>query len=450
MLDKKFVYFHIDELNRDSITASALKKELKSRNIHLIYGGRVYYRLIKYFASFFNAIILPKPQFLTYANKTKFRFNNIIMLYTENIGIIADSDNEKLVLKGALDCEFMSGDPDYVNMVTAFCFWGSGVRDTIVKHYPYLKDKCFVVGHPRHSKYALPKKRDVNESLSRKKTIGVMTRHTYLNEYANKNPLEKLAFYGEDKVLYEYYNKETNDFLVNERRGSIPEEDVFCEALDAKFIFKIIKEAIKRNYNINVKIHPREGENVWPNIFKKMNIHVSYADPMMPFTHWLESVDHLVGPPSSGFFDSVMLGLPPISINRLDSRREKFEKEISDENNKLMEFISKPSSIEELFLLLESNPTVDYSDALNAVLLKEANYPHCKDSMVKIADVVEAVIRNNKKTSFVTRWFGICVYFVLEKMVNVLFILRYRKSKNFSSLFITTRSIAKFIDNLAS
>ena len=51
---KKYVYFHIDELNRDSVVASALKKELAEKGVKLIYGCRLYsYYLIKYFAKYF-------------------------------------------------------------------------------------------------------------------------------------------------------------------------------------------------------------------------------------------------------------------------------------------------------------------------------------------------------------------------------------------------------------
>jgi|SaaInl8_120m_RNA_FD_contig_21_3066281_length_231_multi_2_in_0_out_0_1 hypothetical protein len=50
-----------------------------------------------------------------------------------------------MVQKGALDAEFMSGDHDYVDKVSALCFWGSAVRDTVVKNFSYLKDKSFIV-----------------------------------------------------------------------------------------------------------------------------------------------------------------------------------------------------------------------------------------------------------------------------------------------------------------
>ena len=47
------IYFHIDELNRDSIVASALKLKFKSNGDILIYGNRLVSRLIKIFHSFF-------------------------------------------------------------------------------------------------------------------------------------------------------------------------------------------------------------------------------------------------------------------------------------------------------------------------------------------------------------------------------------------------------------
>ena len=445
--NKKFVYFHIDELYRDSITASTLKKELTKRNIQLVYGGRFYFRLLKYFIGSFDAVILPKPHFLHYAKKEYLSNANMIMLYTENIGIIADSENDKLVLKGALDEQFMSGDSDYVDMVSAFCFWGSGVRDTIVKHYPYLKEKCYIVGHPRHNSAALLDNK--NKTTSIKKTIGIITRHTFLNDFAKRSPLAKFAAYVSNNIVYEYFNKKTNDSLISVRRGSVPENDAFIEALDAKHIFRIIGESIKRNYNVEVKVHPREDENSWRKILENKGLPVTYADPSQPFTHWLSGIDYLVGPPSTSFFDSVMVGVFPFSIDSLDSRRADFIMESSDENNKLMKYIASPSSIDELFTLIESNPKIKYTAELNSVLLKEADFPYCKDSMIKIADVIENTIEIREGgNSLIKKWLAISTYFLSSIMLNFVFLLRYRKSISVSSNFVVTYPVSKFINRL--
>ena len=61
----KNVYFHIDEIGRDAITASALKKGFAERGINLIYGNRVYTkRVLEKFVFAFDVIILPRPMFL--------------------------------------------------------------------------------------------------------------------------------------------------------------------------------------------------------------------------------------------------------------------------------------------------------------------------------------------------------------------------------------------------
>ena len=51
----KNVYFHIDELGRDAITASALKKAFKERGINMVYGNRFYtQKLLERFAFAFD------------------------------------------------------------------------------------------------------------------------------------------------------------------------------------------------------------------------------------------------------------------------------------------------------------------------------------------------------------------------------------------------------------
>ena len=58
------IYFHIDEMNRDAIVASALKKELKARGHKLTYGNRIYTsRLLDNYYFLFDVIILPRVLF---------------------------------------------------------------------------------------------------------------------------------------------------------------------------------------------------------------------------------------------------------------------------------------------------------------------------------------------------------------------------------------------------
>ena len=83
------IYFHIDELKRDAVVASALKKFDKKGHM-LVYRNRVSNRLLKYFHSSFDVIVVPRPHVL-YDNwgedwlSWNLRF---VTLSTESLGII--------------------------------------------------------------------------------------------------------------------------------------------------------------------------------------------------------------------------------------------------------------------------------------------------------------------------------------------------------------------------
>lgn len=82
----KRVYFHIDELSRDSITASALKKTLKKHNIELYYGNRRINRtLLPKFSDIFDIIILPRPSHVS-ALLNKSTLSKIFIIFTEGVG----------------------------------------------------------------------------------------------------------------------------------------------------------------------------------------------------------------------------------------------------------------------------------------------------------------------------------------------------------------------------
>ena len=53
--------FLIDELKRDAVVASALKKKFDKKGHMLVYGNRVSNRLLKYFHSSFDVIVVPRP-----------------------------------------------------------------------------------------------------------------------------------------------------------------------------------------------------------------------------------------------------------------------------------------------------------------------------------------------------------------------------------------------------
>ena len=80
------VFFHIDEFNRDSITASVIKNYLKEQNIKVIYGNR---RLSKFFnlkiSSFFDAAIFTGIDQIDFYFNKKNKNTKLFALPTESI-----------------------------------------------------------------------------------------------------------------------------------------------------------------------------------------------------------------------------------------------------------------------------------------------------------------------------------------------------------------------------
>jgi hypothetical protein len=58
------IYFLIDELNRDAVVASALKKKFAQKGHKLVYGNRASNRLLKYFHQAFDVIVFPRPHLI--------------------------------------------------------------------------------------------------------------------------------------------------------------------------------------------------------------------------------------------------------------------------------------------------------------------------------------------------------------------------------------------------
>ena len=131
----KNVYFHIDELGRDAITASALKKAFAEHDINLVYGNRVYTkRVLEHFAFAFDIIILPRPMFLYDFKNIDRNMPPIMILFTESVGRVVEESNDKFTLFSLLDSPYMEGDTRYIDKITSFLLWGESAKKRINKY----------------------------------------------------------------------------------------------------------------------------------------------------------------------------------------------------------------------------------------------------------------------------------------------------------------------------
>lgn len=444
------VYFHIDELNRDAVVASALKKKFKEKGHRLVYGNRVSGRLLNYFHGAFDVIVMPRPHFL-YDNwgERWIDWNaKFVMLSTESLGIIC-KDNQ-VMARTLLERGYFEGDRKVVDRIDAFCIWGRKQLQSIIDFAPDLVDKFHVVGHPRYDSSCsggLPKVE--RENGYGKISVGILPRAVALNDYFGRSALEGFSVLNDDHFKYEYKNKITGEVLVSKRAGAQPVENLAVQAIDAANLIKIADALCKSNCDVYVRPHPKENFAVWKKLLSGGGINAKVVDSSQPITHWLDELDYIVGPPSTSFYDALMRGVTPISINYLDCRRKVFIDELWEDNNRLMPYVFKPESISDLVEYIQSRNCLELCDEVLGILKEEADYPESKFSLDKFVTICDSFVIGNRSVVFSRS--ALFSFLIARSVFNRLWRikLRFTGRKENSAMFVMDRTTIKFIDELA-
>lgn len=441
------IYFHIDELNRDSIVASALRVKLAKNGDILIYGNRLVARLVKIFHVFFDIIIVPRPHFLydLWGNSYQDWNVKIIMLSTESLGIICK--DYKVMARTLLEKGYFENDKSVVNRIDAFCIWGTRQFEAINKYAQEQISKFHVVGHPRHDKLCV--EFQINKQFNTKKRIGIVTRSVSINDYQGRSTLDSFSTLLDNHFQYEYFNKQTGDNLKSTRPGAYPAETVAVTALDTAALIKIISRLNENDHEIHLRPHPKEDLSVWYKIFSSNNIKLTISDPFEPITHWLKRVDFLIGPPSTSFYDAIMLGVSPISINLIDTRRNVFIGELWEDNNRLMSSITQPTSIEELLALINKNEISKPCPEALKVINEEASFPNCQSSLDKVVNVCNSLpIKEYKNSKFIFIFlFSRYIFLIAWKARNLIYNIK-PNSSNFALDLKTINKINRLVKNI--
>jgi surface carbohydrate biosynthesis protein len=438
------IYFHIDELNRDSIVASALRVKFAKNGDTLIYGNRLVARLVKIFHVFFDIIIVPRPHFLydLWGNSYQDWNVKIIMLSTESLGIICK--DYKVMARTLLEKGYFENDKSVVNRIDAFCIWGTRQFEAINKYAQEQISKFHVVGHPRHDKLCV--EFQINKQSNTKKRIGIVTRSVSINDYQGRSTLDSFSTLLDNHFQYEYFNKQTGDNLKSTRPGAYPAETVAVTALDTAALIKIISRLNENDHEIHLRPHPKEDLSVWYKIFSSNNIKLTISDPFEPITHWLKRVDFLIGPPSTSFYDAIMLGVFPISINLIDTRRNVFIGELWEDNNRLMPGITQPASVEDIFVIINKNDKYEPSLEILKILKEEANFPDCLNSLDNVVEVCNSVhFKKAKRSNFIFIFlFSKHIFQIIWKFRNLIYKIR-PNSSYFAIDIKTTRKINQLV-----
>ncbi len=389
------IYFHIDEVARDAIVASVLRKELLIKGHTIFYGNRSTSTFLKkfsfIFANSFDIIIMPRVHF--FEGFETFSAYKII-LYTESIGRAVSFANKALTSLVLLDKKFVEGNTKSAKDIDQFMCWGNNSLDFIRAYHPEFIEKFVVVGHPRFDKRALPAKRKDVSQLPR---VGIITRQCILNEFANRALLDSIvenAIGGKcmykDKLTGEQFQDQDN---------AIPER-LFMEAREIELYLEIIRQLNEKSIDVEIRIHPRENRLTWKKLIRTHKLPVSLCDWDKPFSHFLGEIDYIIGPASTSFYDAFRLSVKPILINNIDPRLKQFKHPTCEDNNPLMDEIFAPTNVQDLVSKIEDQKeTIVNKSNIDRILSYEANLPCSQNAVSCIAKELDQLKYLNRRRS---------------------------------------------------
>ena len=335
------VYFHIDELARDAVVASGLKRELEKAGGRLIYGNRLMTTYILRHFNSFDAIILPSLlHYMEVFPDPENLPNNIFILQTEAIGQATGTLRRmygKYFGDDAKKCE------PWHRSVAGFLLWGYAHLNPFNEYFPAYLSKCRVVGHPRLANICIQL---ANKPPRKKQVVGFVSRFNLLSPHDQRTPFESIVSsmkFGKDS------------FPVFENSPDKDVEDMFyTEVIDFRIMLQVMLSLDSNKYALCVRPHPRENRHGWIGLARKLNMKVDISPWDEPFGHWLQKVDFIVTPPSTSLYDMFFQEMSPIVTNNVVPSRVNHILAESDDNNQILEGAYRPESVADIVAAIES------------------------------------------------------------------------------------------------
>lgn len=336
------VYFHVDELARDAVVASALKKEIERAGGRLVYGNRLTTNHILRHFNVFDAIILSSlAHYIDVFPDTKKLPDNVFILQTEAIGQATGTLRRlygKYFGDDAVKCE------PWHRTVAGYLLWGHAHLNPFHEYFPAYLPKTRVVGHPRLSDSC---KRPTPKPPNERRVVGFVSRFNLLSPHDGRHPflsvLSTIKLANHTRVLFE--NSPDRDI----------EDLYYTEVLDFRLLYEIVMRLDPAKYDIRVRPHPRENRRGWEIVANRGKLKLTVSPWDEPFGHWLEDIDTLVTPPSTGLYDIYFHGKRAIVIDRISPKRVDHILTESDDRNQILEGACRPTSVEEVLARIEAN-----------------------------------------------------------------------------------------------
>ena len=429
------IYFHIDELARDAVVASALKKYFLQKSIKLVYGNRNTSAFLKYSMPFDLLIFPGVDTAQAFLRKRKDSQAPVVILPTESVsGTESTLRRLKMHLAGCDIAEWENA----VNDTALFFLWGESHLNAFVDEFPLQKDKFVLIGHPRHDlkcrKPKEPKRRRVGANRIK---VGLITRFDLINEFDNRTKLYSIAL-GRS-TGNEYFHEE----------GKNIEDRFFTNVQDLRVFFELI-DLIGLTHTISLRVHPRENWNNWEKLITKLKLSVELSPPYEPFLHWIEDQDVLIAPPSTSFYDCAVAEKNAISIGNLISSRKDHALRVLDDFDPILQYFPAPQSFKELLQVINGSPSgPNMSEGLVNQLALETGYPFSESSLKTMCEKIckKFPLKTRKEPK---RVLDIILFNFLVMLKGLKFscVKMFRKNYAQSSNFLLTRRIVRYIDSL--
>ena len=440
-MTRPIVYFHIDEVARDAVVAANLRRVLQARGADLIYGNRMRSEFFGWFDAFaaFDLYIFPSLDiFQSNCRDVDSVSAPVVILPSETVGGTTRNVDR-------LAAKYLGSFPDrcgpWTEKVAAFCVWGRSHLKAFDELAPGLRQKCHVVGHPRFDRRCR-----VPSSIS---VGGQKIRVGFISRFAALNPFDQRG------ILQTIYEGRKIPGQIAPMYRLSPDRDVedriYTESVDLRHIFEVMDSLNRSTHEMVLRTHPREDRTAWEKLIRTNSIPLKIASWDQPFLHWVNSVDYVIGPVSTSFYDCIVAGKRPICTMEIAPHRQSHTLAGGDDENPILNYVFRPKSVQELVGIVSTKPKSDYlemPDSLAEILCLESNYPDCATSLDRVADVCLDVLRisaHNHRARL-----GARVKFNAFAMADLTYrAVRGRGREEQSSTFVLSPSRIRWINNLA-
>jgi hypothetical protein len=270
--------------------------------------------------------------------------------------------------------------------IAMYLLWGFTHLKSFQNYYPAYLDKCKVVGHPRLADACIAHARSKRNS---KIVIGFATRFSSLNPFDQRSIYS--IIYGGMKIKGEpvhanFENSENHDV----------EDGVYTSAADLRVFFALMRALDPEKYVLSIRVHPRENKEQWFNFIRKHELNAVVSKWDDPFLVWARSVDIVVSPPSTSFYDMLYCGMNPICIRDVVPLREGHILTESDDNNQILDYVYRPKSVDEILETINGGKVPDLSEGVEEILEEQVGRSIAKNSISNVATAIRSLPKSRR------------------------------------------------------